>query len=157
MTHVDKLDLALLRLIVTQPRAGVREYARRLGIARNTAHSRIRKLEDAGIIVSWRPQFDFAPLGYEVTSFVHVFVAQDRLEETLRRLERIPELIEANTVAGEGDLLCRLVARNNSHFEEVLQSVQRVPGVHRVRSEIVLNRRIWPRVDALVSKMLNDA
>ena len=71
-------------------------------------------------------------------------------------LPRTPELIEANTVSGEGDLLCRLVARDNSHFEEVLQKVQRLEGVRRVRSEIVLNRRIWPRVVPLVEKVRAD-
>lgn len=32
MAELDKLDLDLLRLIVEEPRAGVREYSRRLGI-----------------------------------------------------------------------------------------------------------------------------
>lgn len=156
MAELDRLDLDLLRLIVEEPRAGVREYSRRLGIARNTATARIAKLENAGVIVGWRPQMDLAPLGYEVTSFVHVHIAQAFLEETLERLSLIPELIEANTVSGEGDLLCRLVARNNSHFEEVLQKVQRLEGVRRVRSEIVLNRRIWPRVIPLVDKVRDE-
>ena len=104
MAELDKLDLDLLRLITQEPRAGVREYSRRLGIARNTATSRIAKLENAGVIVGWRPQMDLAPLGYGVTSFVHVHIAQAFLEETLERLSLIPELIEANTVSGEGDL-----------------------------------------------------
>ncbi|MBM7366725.1 Lrp/AsnC family transcriptional regulator [Gordonia hydrophobica] len=156
MAELDKLDVDLLRLIAEEPRAGVREYARRLNIARNTATSRIAKLEQLGVIVGWRPQMDLAPLGYEVTSFVHVWIAQSQLEATLGRLARIPELIEANTVSGDGDLLCRLVAHNNSHFEEVLQKVQQLEGVQRVRSEIVLNRRIWPRVIPLIEKVRSD-
>src|SRR5699024_7566449 len=162
-------DLDLLRLITQEPRAGVREYSRRLGIARNTATSRIAKLENAGVIVGWRPQMDLAPLGYGVTSFVHVHFAQSCLEESLERLAVVPdayvantvmhapighafleeslerlsrssELIEANSVSGEGDLLCRPVARDNFHSEEILQKVNRLVGVRRVRSEIVLNR-----------------
>ncbi len=62
MDGFDKLDLDILRLIVEEPRAGVREYSRRLNIARNTAQARITKLEKAGVIVTWRPQINLAPL-----------------------------------------------------------------------------------------------
>lgn len=156
MGDFDKLDLDILRLIVEEPRAGVREYARRLNIARNTAQARITKLEKAGAIVSWRPQLNLIPLGYTVTAFVHVHIAQSRLNETLDRLTAIPELIEANTVSGEGDLLCRFVARDNAHFEEVLQAVNGTDGVMRSRSEIVLSRRIWPRAIPIVEKLRSE-
>jgi DNA-binding Lrp family transcriptional regulator len=157
MDGFDKLDLDILRLIVEEPRAGVREYSRRLNIARNTAQARITKLEKAGVIVTWRPQINLAPLGYAVMAFVHVHIAQSQVNETLERLTAIPELIEANTVSGEGDLLCRFVARDNSHFEEVLQVVMKTEGVLRTRSEIVLSRRIWPRTVPIVEKLRDEA
>ncbi|MBY8862347.1 Lrp/AsnC family transcriptional regulator [Nocardia sp. CA2R105] len=153
MEHFDKLDLDILRLIVEEPRAGVREYARRLNIARNTAQARITKLENSGVIVTWRPQINPAPLGYPVAAYVHVHIMQRQFDQTIARLETIPELIEANTVAGEGDLLCRFVARDNGHLEEVLRAVLETQGVVRIRSEIVLNRRLWPRVIPLIEKL----
>jgi DNA-binding Lrp family transcriptional regulator len=153
MPTFDKLDLDLLRLLVEEPRVGVREYARRLNIARNTAQARINKLESSGVIVSWRPQINLAPLGYTVMAFVHVHIAQSQVNATLDRLTQIPELIEANTVSGEGDLLCRFVARDNTHFESVLQAVMATEGVLRTRSEIVLSRRIWPRTVPIVEKL----
>ncbi|MET0196706.1 MAG: Lrp/AsnC family transcriptional regulator [Rhodococcus fascians] len=156
MDGFDKLDLDLLRLMVEEPRAGVREYSRRLNIARNTAQARMTKLEKAGVIVSWRPQINLAPLGYTVMAFVHVHIAQNQVDETLERLLAVPELIEANTVSGEGDLLCRVVARDNTHFETVLQAVMKTDGVLRTRSEIVLSRRIWPRTIPIVEKMRTE-
>ncbi|WP_037144658.1 Lrp/AsnC family transcriptional regulator [Rhodococcoides fascians] len=156
MDNFDKLDLDLLRLIVEEPRAGVREYSRRLNIARNTAQARITKLESSGVIVTWRPQINLAPLGYAVMAFVHVHIAQNMVDETLERLSAVPELIEANTVSGEGDLLCRVVARDNSHFESVLQAILKTDGVRRTRSEIVLSRRIWPRTIPIVEKMRSE-
>jgi DNA-binding Lrp family transcriptional regulator len=156
MPAFDKLDLDLLRLLVDEPKGGVREYARRLNIARNTAQARINKLESSGVIVSWRPQINLAPLGYTVMAFVHVHIAQSQVNETLDRLTQIPELIEANTVSGEGDLLCRFVARDNTHFESVLQAVMNTEGVLRTRSEIVLSRRIWPRTIPIVAKLRDE-
>src|SRR5699024_12577381 len=98
MAELDKLDLDLLRLITQEPRAGVREYSRRLGIARNTATSRIAELENAGVIVGWRPQQDLAPLGYGVTSFVHVNSAHGYLGDAHEHLSLIPEQNNATDV-----------------------------------------------------------
>jgi hypothetical protein len=44
-----------------------------------------------------------------VLAFLHVHIAQAEIDNTLDRLAAIPELIEANTVSGDGDLLCRFV------------------------------------------------
>lgn len=155
--HFDKLDLDVLRLIVEEPRAGVREYARRLNVARNTVQARINKLESTGVIVTWRPQLNVAPLGYQVSVYMHVHIVQTQIDDTLAHLEQIPEFIEANTVAGEGDLLCRFVARDNSHLEDVLRAVLKTPGVVRARTEIVMNRRMWPRVIPLIEKLRPEA
>jgi DNA-binding Lrp family transcriptional regulator len=157
MVKFDKLDLDILRMIVEDPRAGVREYARRLNIARGTAQARVDKLENSGVLVSWRPQIEPAALGYSVLAFVNVHLTQTQVDETIERLKGIPELIEANSVAGAGDLLCRIIAKNNVHFEEVLQAILSTEGVLRTRSEIVLSRRIMPRIVPLIERMRPEA
>ena len=58
MADLDKLDVDLLRLIVTEPRAGMREYSRRLGIARGTATARLDKLIAAGVLPDFAPSLD---------------------------------------------------------------------------------------------------
>lgn len=154
---MDKLDLDLLRLALEEPKAGVREFARRLNIARGTAQSRLDKLERGKVILSWRPELDPAAMGFHVAAFVQVQVVQGAVDETVKRLAAVPELIEASTLAGDADLLCRVVAIDHRHFEEVLQTILGTEGVRRVRSEIVLSQRIAPRLIPLLEKMRPDA
>ncbi|MEU0462924.1 Lrp/AsnC family transcriptional regulator [Amycolatopsis sp. NPDC006131] len=149
----EPLDLAVLRLIAEEPRAGVREYARRLGVARATVQSRVDKLQRLGVLISWRPQFDPAAMGYSGLAYVRLQLAQGKLERTLDGLSRIPEVIEANAVAGDADLLCRVVARDNAGLEEVLQQIIAVDGVERTSTEVVLSRRLMPRISPLIRKM----
>jgi DNA-binding Lrp family transcriptional regulator len=151
--RVDKLDLDLLRLIVDDAKAGVREYARRLGVARGTVQSRIDRFAAGGIITSYRPQMQPTALGYSILAFVHVHIAQSVMDVTCGELAKIPEVLEVNSVAGEGDLLCRVVARDHEDFERVLQAVIACQGVLRTRSELVLSRRIPPRITPLLEKL----
>lgn len=152
----EPLDTAVLRLIAEAPRAGVREYARRLGVARATVQARVDKLQRLGVLISWRPQFDPAAMGYSGLAYVRLQLAQGKLDQTLAGLSRIPEVIEANAVAGDADLLCRVVAKDNAGLEDVLQQIIAVDGVERTSTEVVLSRRLMPRISPLIRKMHDE-
>lgn len=156
MSPFEPLDMAVLRLIAEEPRAGVREYARRLGVARATVQSRVDKLQRLGVLISWQPQFDPAAMGYQGLAYVRLHLAQGRLDHALDGLSRIPEVVEANAVAGDADLLCRVVAKDNAGLEEVLQQIIAVDGVERISTEVVLSRRIKPRISPLIRKLHDE-
>jgi DNA-binding Lrp family transcriptional regulator len=138
----DALDLSLLRVLLEQPRVGMREYARLLGVARGTVQSRLTRLETAGLITSYAPTVDPGGLGYSVLAFVHLHLAQGNLDSVVAQVTEVPEVLEAHSTTGEGDLLCRVVGKDNAHLEQVVQRLLAVPGVVRTRTEIALNRRI---------------
>lgn len=148
--QLDGLDLDLLNLLLEEPRAGVREYARVLGIARGTAASRLARLEREGIITGYGPTVQPGGLGYDVLGFVHLVLAQGKLDEVARRLAEVPEVLEAHSTTGEGDLLCRVAARNNAHLESIVQTLLALPGVVRTRTEVALNQRVAYRTLPLV-------
>ncbi len=156
MSPFEPLDMAVLRLIADEPRAGVREYARRLGVARATVQSRVDKLQRLGVLISWQPQFDPAAMGYQGLAYVRLNLAQGKLDRALDGLSQIPEVIEANAVAGDADLLCRVVAKDNAGLEEVLQQIIAVDGVERISTEVVLSRRIKPRISPLIRKLHDE-
>ncbi len=150
---MDDLDFALIRLLLEEPRAGMREYARILGVARGTVQARLARMERDGVIGSHAPHIRPAGLGYPVLAWVNLQLAQGRLEEVARLIERIPEALEAHTIAdGEGDLMCRVVARDNEHLEEVVQQFIRLPGVVRTQTRIVLRERVGYRLLPLVAR-----
>ncbi len=156
-SDLNKLDLDLLQLIVEEPKAGVREYARRLNVARGTVQSRLDKFARDGVITSYRPQMQPTALGYAILAFVHLDIAQQMMDVTCAHLATIPEVLEVNSVAGEGDLLCRVVAIDHEDFERVLQEMIGTEGVLRTKSELVLSRRIAPRIIPLLKKRRTTA
>ncbi|MGP3769712.1 Lrp/AsnC ligand binding domain-containing protein [Streptomyces sp. SDT5-1] len=61
------------------------------------------------------------------------------IDHTLAGLSGIPEVIKANAVAGDADLLCRVVAKDNAGLEEALQRIA-VDAVQRTSTKVVLSR-----------------
>src|SRR4051812_5502340 len=125
---VDALDTRILHLMLEQPRTSVREYARILGVARGTLQARLDRLERDGVITTAGPRISPQALGHPVLAFVRIEVALGHLDEAGEALADIPEIIEAFSVTGGGDLHARVVARDNGHLEEVIQRLTRLPG-----------------------------
>src|SRR6266508_2795563 len=64
---LDVLDARLITLLSEEPRIGVLECSRRLGVARGTVQARLDRLQGRGIIQGFGPQLSPAALGYGVT------------------------------------------------------------------------------------------
>ncbi|MFI6698414.1 Lrp/AsnC family transcriptional regulator [Streptomyces sp. NPDC050509] len=150
---VDTLDTRILRLLIERPRTSVREYARILGVARGTVQARLDRLERDGVIVGTGPRLSPAALGHPVLAFVHIEVTQGHLDEVGDALAEVPEIIEAFSITGAGDLLTRVVARDNGHLEDVVQRLIQLPGVVRTRTEMALRERVPHRLLPLVESV----
>ena len=148
---IDDLDARLIALLTDEPRIGLLEVSRRLGVARGTVQARLNKLIDRGVITGFGPQLDPARMGYGVLAFVFLEIAQGRLGEAVALLETVPEVIEAHGTSGSLDLLCRVVARDNEHLQDVLNLILSNAAVRRSTSHIALSRQIAFRTGPLVA------
>jgi DNA-binding Lrp family transcriptional regulator len=148
---VDQLDLRLLGVLLRYPRLGVLECSRRLGVARGTAQARLDRLLRTGVITSLGPQVNPVGLGYTVTAFVTLQLRQHQGRESVtQHLTSIPEVLEAYTITGGGDVLCRVVARSNSDLQQVIDQVVSMPGIERTSTVIALTTEVAPRILPLV-------
>ena len=134
MTTIDRLDADIIELLTIHPRIGVVELARRLGVARGTVQARMAKLAERGAVTGFGPQVDPARIGYPVLAFIFLEIAQGRLPEAIATLERIPEVLEAYGTTGPRDLLCRVVARDNEHLQEVINTILHTSAIRRSTS-----------------------
>ena len=62
----------------------------------------------------------------------------------------IPEVLEAHTITGAGDMLVRIVARSNADLQRVIDRLLAADGVVRASTVIALDTQISPRVLPLV-------
>lgn len=154
-TMIDELDARLIALLSAEPRIGVLECSRRLGVARGTVQARLDRLQERGVIRGFGPEVDPAALGYQVTAFVTLEIRQAGGHDPVAaRLAAIPEVIEVHTITGGGDMLCRIVGRGNQDLQRVIDLIVDVEGVRRTSTVIALatpvHQRTLPLVHAAV-------
>jgi DNA-binding Lrp family transcriptional regulator len=76
---IDELDSRLIAELRAQPRLGLLEISRRLGVARGTVQARLAKLEQRGVITGFGPEVDPVELGHRLEAFVLLELTQGRL------------------------------------------------------------------------------
>ena len=135
MTDSAALIVALGEL--TRP--NVLELSRRLGRARNTVQARLDRLQESGVVAGYGPVLDLRALGYRVLGFMTLEIAQGQESAALDVLCTIPEVLEIHKITGPGDLICRVVARDNEHLHAVVEAILAAPGVARTTTSLALN------------------
>ena len=148
---VDELDRRILHLFGSEPRLGVLEASRRLGVARGTVQARLDRLQRDGVVTGWTADVSTAALGYPVTAFATVEITQFAgRQAVIDHLAAIPEVLECWTVTGSGDLWCRMVARSNDDLQRVIDAMVAHPAVSRTATLIGLAEQISYRTEPLV-------
>ena len=152
---LDGLDGRILAIFAAEPRVGVLECSRRLGVARGTVQARLERLTRDGVIRGWGPELDAAAMGYTVTAFATLEIRQaspDRPghDAVAAHLATIPQVLEVHTITGAGDMFARIVARSNADLQRVIDRVVDFEGVVRTSTVIALATQIPYRVQPLV-------
>jgi DNA-binding Lrp family transcriptional regulator len=147
---IDHLDAHLIAALRKFPRVGLLEIARQLGVARGTVQARLAKLEARGVITGHGPEVDPIAMGYAISAFILIELAQGELAAAVEVLDSIPELLEADAISGQQDLICRVVARDTEHLQEIVNLIAATPAIRRCTSYIVLTQQVPPRTTPLI-------
>lgn len=147
---VDELDARLIRALADDPRVGLLEIGRRLGVARGTVTARLEKLVRRGVVRGFGPEVDPAAIGFPILAFVSLEIIQGRLEAAVEQLRGVPEVLEAHATSGDQDLLCRVVAKDPEHLQQIINTMVHTDSVRRSTSHIALSRQIAMRTQPLL-------
>jgi DNA-binding Lrp family transcriptional regulator len=154
---IDALDVALLRALHEHPRIGDLELSRTAQVARATVQSRLRRLDEQGVIRDWAPSLDIAAAGFGVQALVTLEIAQGALDEVTADLVAIPEVLEAQVTTGQYDVVCRVATASHAQLQEVLVRINQSPSVSRSTSVMVLSELIPPRALPLLETRATPA
>ncbi len=112
--------------------------------------ARLDKLAATGVVTGWGPELSPEALGFPVTAFLTLEIRQGAGHEAVAsHLATIPEVLEAFTITGDGDMWCRVVARTNADLQRVIDQVLTEPGIDRSTTVIALATQIPHRVRPL--------
>ncbi|AFC42728.1 MULTISPECIES: Lrp/AsnC family transcriptional regulator [Mycobacterium] len=157
MFSIDRLDVDLLEMLARDARAGVLELASRLGISRNTVQSRLKRLEEGGLVAGYRPELDLARIGIATQAFIGLEVQQGRLGPIVEALIGIPQVLEIHATTGREDLLVRVATETQAGLQQLIEQVVGIPGVVHSTTTLALTTPLTFRAVPLLKDMTRNA
>src|SRR3546814_18477239 len=93
-------------------RQAVAELGETVGLSKSPCWSRVRSLEEGGVIQGYSARLDPFALGLEVQSFVEVRISLDAHTDFEAAVMAHPAVLECHTTAGDSDYMLKLFARS---------------------------------------------
>lgn len=112
--------------------------AERLEINEATIRSRLRKLENSGVmrVVA---RVDLGASGYPFTALVGVKIRGRTVDEVAADLLGIPEIISILVVIGRNDLEIQVIAKTMDHLNELLSNtIASVDGISGLETALAM-------------------
>jgi DNA-binding Lrp family transcriptional regulator len=149
---MDSLDARILLALDDEPDATSLALAKRLGVARNTLHARLQRLQSSGAVREYSRRVDPAALGRELVAFVSVALSQTSRHSATAALQAVPEVIEMHATTGEADLLLKIVALDTADLYRITGQILALPAVVRTSTVISLREELPLRTRALLEQ-----
>lgn len=140
----DQLDLAILRELQANSRISVADLARKIHLSPPAVHQRIKRLERAGVIISYAALLDREVVGLELMCFILLGVdthTHAQFAEIEAAVAALPAVLECYRVTGGYDLMLKVVLGSHKELDAFIgQHLMTIEGVGRIDTSTVLQQ-----------------
>lgn len=139
---LDQIDRRILRELGHNGRISNAQLAEKVGLSPSPCWQRVRRLEQQGVITSYRAILDQEKLGAAETVMIEVILERhddETLETFGKQMLRMPEVLEVHLTTGEYDYQIKVAVDGTRGYEKFLRTkLYLVPGIRHTRSSFVL-------------------
>ena len=142
MRTFDPTDRTLLMALQRDARQSMAELAEQVALSQSPCWRRVRQLEESGVIEGYQARLNRKQLGYGVTGFIHLQMANHTAEITAafeREVVAVPEVLACHNLSGQYDYLIEAVAADLEAFSTLVRSrIRSLPGVKEIATSFSL-------------------
>ena len=140
---LDDIDRQILDMLIENTRTPFTDIAKKLLISAGTVHVRVKKMEEAGIIIGSSLTLDYEKLGYAFIAYVGVFLQNtSQTKFVMERINQIPFVTVAHVTTGKFNIFCKIRAKNTNHAKDVIYQLDDIEGVYRTETMISLEESL---------------
>ena len=139
---LDRTDLKILDALQADGRLTNAELAEKVGLSLSPCWRRLKRLEDSGVIESYKAVLNRRALGLGVTAFVRVDIERHtpamerKFEDAIADLD---EIVSCHVISGEGAFMLVVMSDSLESFSKfALDTLMALPGVKDTRTSFSL-------------------
>ena len=136
--ELNEIDIKILKALLEDARFSSRQIAKNVGVSVGTVLSRIKKMEDEGLIRGYSVILDHEKLGYELTVVTEITVAKGKLVDTENEIAKIPNVCGVYDVTGLTDAVIVAKFKSREDLGVFTKRLLTLPFVERTNTHVVL-------------------
>jgi Lrp/AsnC family leucine-responsive transcriptional regulator len=140
---LDGYDRRILEALQEDGRLSNQDLADLIGLSPSPCLRRVRRLEEAGLIGTYRALLNARALGLNLMAFIQISMDRhtpERFENFERHISELPEVLECHLITGQSaDYLLKVIVVDMDGFQTLLlNKITRIDGVTGVHSSFVM-------------------
>lgn len=136
---MDKLNWAILEELQKNARISFSEIGRKIGLTSPAVAERVRKMEDSGIINSYKVNLSHQKTGYQLRAIITLRAFTGRLKAFLETVKSFKEVKNCYRITGNENIIMEVVLRDQVHLEKL---IDKLITFGETRTHIVLSNVI---------------
>lgn len=154
--NLDRIDQGILQLLQSDARnVTTEEIGERVGVAASTVASRIKRLEEAGVVTGYRPAIDYDESGFDQHLLVVGTAPPDERGSLAERAAEVTGVVRVSELAtDEENVTVEVVGESQTEIERRLEALTDL-GIGVARTE-VLKRRFDRPFDSFGEQYVTD-
>jgi DNA-binding Lrp family transcriptional regulator len=138
MLELNETDKKILKNLLDDARFSSRQIAKNVGVSVGTVLSRIKKMEDDGLIKGYSVILDHEKLGYELTVVTEITVSKGRLTEMENEIAKISNVCGVYDVTGLTDAVIIAKFKNREDLGKFTKQLLALPYIERTNTHVAL-------------------
>jgi len=138
---LDHTDIEILDALLTDARISWVDLGARIKLSGPATAERVKRLEAKGVIKEFRTEICPDALGLRILAYVSVTLENVKYRESfLKGINALPQVLEAQFIAGNDDYLLKVRALNPQSLDDLLNSgIKAIEGVATTRTVVALS------------------
>ena len=139
---LDQIGWKLLHELQINGRLSYAELGRRVGLTTPAVVERVRRMEEAGIILGFHADVDPIKVGMPITAFIRMSVVGDVFSKIVNTVKNSPEVVECHRGTGADSFIMKVHVRSVEHLESL---IDRLTPMGTTSTSIVLSSPVEKR------------
>ena len=145
---LDTLNWKILQCLQENARQSNAKISRRIGISSPAVSERIKKMEDTGVISSYRAIISPFDVGYQLKAIITLRAFMGKLKPFLQKVKTFDEVLNCYRITGNENIVLEVILKNQNHLEDF---IDQLINYGETKTQIVLSNVIE---DAPVKKVI---
>ena len=135
----DEIDCKIIELLQKNSRISYANLGRQINLSPSAVSERVQRMEDEKIIKKYVTVFNSKLIGFSISAYITMSFKDNGYKLFLNHIKEFPEIIECSRITGKDCLIMKLVLKDSSHLEEIVDKLcfYGTPSTSVVLSDVV--------------------